>query len=456
MKIKYIFIIPFYIACTESEPNVEALAVVNGVTITKAQLVSRLELTPVLKSNAKTDLVEEALNIIIDEIVVSQWAIKKRLDKKENYNDHISFTRRQALIRELFYIEIRNQSIPIKSEIESAFQKSQQQITIEILFTQEQYISDEWSNLINTGKTFKEIEEVYDSSLFVQESVVSFHWGDSNIPSKIQTISYETEVGGMSNVFKVPWGYGILSVRSRVKDIFINSSVHRQNRQEISKLIQARKEDILASMYTARLLENINVEQIGRGFKEISEYLESRTYLNANEGTADRYVKDIELQSGDKYDLSLMVVKSPDFEWDGNNILTLLRQYNYPVTSDGIESINKSLMPFLKGAVRDYYLEKRAEQLGLESNVRVRDDIEMWSRYYLYMLGVSEMIMADSKRDAQKMLREEINKLRSKANIEIDSEMVQTIRITGIPMIVLWNNDFGKNLAVPPLLSFQN
>ncbi len=325
MNLKYLLFILFYIACTESEADVEILAVVNGVTITKAQLVSRLELTPVLKSSTKMDIAGKALNIIIDEIVVSQLAKERKLDHNEDYKNRISFTRSQALIRELFYVEIRNKSIPKKREINSAFQKSLQKITVEILFTQERDISDEWRNLIGAGKTFIEIEEVYDSSLYVQESEVSFHWGDSNIPIKVQMVSYETNVGGMSDVFRVPLGFAILSVRTMVKDIFINSSVQRQKKQEIYKIIQARKEDMLARMYTENLLENIKVEQIGRGFKEISGYLEGIAYLNNDNKTTEMHVKDLELKTNDKHNLSLVVVKSPDYQWDGNDVLTLLK-----------------------------------------------------------------------------------------------------------------------------------
>lgn len=454
MKLKYLFIILFYISCAEHEPDVAAIAVVNGVTITKAQLVSRLELTPVLKSNAKMDLVEEAIDILIDEIVVSQWANKRKLNHTKDYGKNIAYTRRQALIRELFYKEIRDKTIIKKGEINSEFQKSLQQITIVVLFTQEKDISDEWHKYINAGKKFTEIEEIYSGNPFVQKSVLSFHWGDSNIPLKIQLVSYETKVGGMSDVFKVPLGYGVLTVRNREKDIFIDPYDQSQKRQEISRIIHARKEDLLARKYVEKLLNDIKVEQFGRGFKEVKRYIENKADLNADEGAPEKYLKDIELKSKDNYDLSVIVVKSPDFEWNGNDVLALLKQYNFPVAAEGIEFSGKTLTAFLKGAVRDYYLEKRAENLGLESNVRVVDDIEMWGRYYLYMIGVNEMVIGDTTRGTKEMIREEIKELRSKATIVINQEMIKTIQITGIPMQVFWNRDFSKNLAVPPLVKF--
>ena len=217
----------------------------------------------------------------------------------------------------------------------------------------------------------------------MQDSVLSFHWGDSNVPRDIQKIAYEIKVGENSDIFEVPFGFGILTVRNRITDLFINSYAQNQNRQVIFKIIQARKEDICASVYTENLLRNIKVEQIGAGFKEVSGYLESRADSDSDQEGGGRYIKEIELPAIDLYDLSLVTIKSPDFEWNGYDVLSLLKQYNFSVDADGIGTIKKSLSTFLKRVVRDHYLAERAEQLGMASAVRVREDMEMWSRYYL-------------------------------------------------------------------------
>ena len=153
LKLNYLFIIPFYISCTEGDPVAEVVAEVNGVTITKAKLVPRLELTTMLKSSPGVDLVDEALSILIDEILVSQWAKINDLHQNEDYYNRTFFTRRQALIRELYYLEIRGQSIPSQSEIEDALQKSPQKLTIGILLTQEHAIANEWDKLKRAGKS---------------------------------------------------------------------------------------------------------------------------------------------------------------------------------------------------------------------------------------------------------------------------------------------------------------
>ena len=116
--------------------------------------------------------------------------------------------------------------------------------------------------------------------------------------------------------------------------------------------------------------------------------------------------------------------------------------------------MNKSLSSFLKSVVRDHYLAERAEHLGMASAVRVREDIEMWGRYYLYLEGVKKMIKDDKDNGEKPIISEEINKMRSLANIVINHELVKTITVTEIPMLVFWNTDISKNLAVPPLVRF--
>ena len=160
------------------------------------------------------------------------------------------------------------------------------------------------------------------------------------------------------------------------------------------------------------------------------------------------------MQSNKLYVFSLVTIKSPDFEWNGYDVLSLLKQYNYSVDADGIESINKPLSLFLKSVVRDHYLAERAEHLGMASAVRVRNDREMWSRYYLYLEGVKQMIEDNKYKVEERMISEKIDKMRSWANIVINHELVKTITVTEIPMLVFSNTDISKNLAVQPLIRF--
>lgn len=64
------------------------------------------------------------------------------------------------------------------------------------------------------------------------------------------------------------------------------------------------------------------------------------------------------------------------------------------------------------------------------------------------------MIEDDKYKDEKRMISEEIDKMRSRANIVINHELVKTITVTEIPMLVFWNTDISKNLAVPPLVRF--
>ena len=90
----------------------------------------------------------------------------------------------------------------------------------------------------------------------------------------------------------------------------------------------------------------------------------------------------------------------------------------------------------------------------MASGVRGMNDRKQWSRYYLLLEGVKQMTKDDKYKDEKRTISEENDKMRSRANIVINHELVKTITVTEIPMLVFWNTDISTNLAVPPLVRF--
>ena len=81
-QLAFVFIIVFITgSCTRKKDQIapETLALVNGVPITKEELVKRLELTPLPEFHKKGGRNKRALNLLIDELVVSQWAQEQGL-----------------------------------------------------------------------------------------------------------------------------------------------------------------------------------------------------------------------------------------------------------------------------------------------------------------------------------------------------------------------------------------
>ena len=84
------------------DPSQHEIAVINGASITKEEFIRRLELTPLPEFHKPGGRNKRALNLLIDELVVSQWAKGQGLEDSPGYKEAIDFVKQQAMIRELF------------------------------------------------------------------------------------------------------------------------------------------------------------------------------------------------------------------------------------------------------------------------------------------------------------------------------------------------------------------
>lgn len=160
-----LIIVLFLVCCIKNKDQIapETLALVNGIPITKKELVNRLELTALPEFHKAGDRNKRALNLLIDELVVSQWAQKQDIINSSDYKELMDFVKQQALIRELFFEEIRAHAEPDSHKIHQALGKSMQQITVQTLFTDDENIAVEWQNSLYSGKTFEYLlEELKD------------------------------------------------------------------------------------------------------------------------------------------------------------------------------------------------------------------------------------------------------------------------------------------------------
>jgi len=160
-----------------------------------------------------------------------------------------------------------------------------------------------------------------------------------------------------------------------------------------------------------------------------------------------------ELTVSDDADLSLPVIKTPDFIWNGYDVKVLLKKYNYPIDKNSRASLRKTMTGFLKSSITDHYLAARAKQIGLQSAERVKEDVKMWSTYFLSLKGLSTFAKEDSTLDKEGV-KNRVKALRETAQIEVKHDFLESIELTGIPMIVVWNNRFNQHLAVPPLMKY--
>jgi len=455
LKLTLFYLLSFLliINCTKKSDRItgETLALVNGVPITKNELVTRLELTPLPEFHKPGGRNQRALDLLIDELVVSQWARAQGLGNSSDYQELLDFVKQQALIRELFFEEIRAQAEPDSQQIRQALEQSIQQLTVQTLFTEDQNIAAEWRKSLRSGKTFEDLLKDSQGDHFVRVDSASFHWGDGTVPIEIERIAYQLELGESSGLIKLNDGFGIIAIVNKVRNIFLTPYDLSTKRQQVKQVLRARNESRLANEYVDRLLTHLNITQRATGFVAVLRYIDEKMFSGSENMIQLPLVHDEEIQFPD---LDLPVLETPDFTWTGKDILNILRKYNFPINTKNSKALQNTLTSFLKVAVRDHYLSQRAEQLGLESKKRVREDTQIWGRYFLYLKGIYAFTASDSTSKNIVTISNRISELRANAQITINHDLLEEIELTGIPMVVFWNNDLSRQLVAPPLIEF--
>jgi hypothetical protein len=446
-------IVLFLVCCTKNEDRIApaTLALVNGVSITKKELVNRLELTALPEFHKQGDRNKRALNLLIDELIVSQWAQAQGLINSSDYQELLEFIKQQALIRELFFEKIRVQAEPDSQQIHQALEKSMQQITVQTLFTKDDNIAAGWRKSLRSGKTFESLLKDSKGNYFVLVDSSSFHWGDGTIPIEIEQIAYQLELGRSSKLIKLNDGYGIITIVNKVRNIFLTPYDLSSKRQQVNQVLRARNESRLANEYVDQLLTHLNIIQRADGFVALMRYIDKKMFADSENMIQLPLVHNEEIQFPDLY---LPVLETPDFTWTGKDILNMLRKYNFSIDTKNSKVLQNTLTSFLKVAVRDHYLSQQAEQLGLGSKKRVLEDTQIWGRYFLYINGIRAFIASDSTTKNIITISNWISELRANAQITINDDLLEEIELTGIPMVVFWNSDIFRQLATPPLMEF--
>ena len=445
------------IGCTENKNIItpEKVAIVNGVAITRQELVNRSELTLLPQFSKLKGRNKRVLDILIDELVVSQWAEREGLTAAPDYKDALDFITQQALIRELFFEKFRKRSEPDSEQIDQAIQKSIQQLLIQTLFTENQAIAEKWSQLIDSGKTFNELVKESENNPFIHINNSSFQWGDGTVPLEIENIAYQLKLGESSDLLHLNNVFIIFTIKSIIRDVILTEYSYSLKRQSVKKVLQARTESRLANEYVDGLLTHLKITQRANGFLEVSRYIEEKLSNSSEMLVYNSPVIGEESHFPNDYNLELVVVETPDFTWTGKDVLSIIRRYNYIFKTKSSEDLRNNLKRFLKAAVRDHYLSKSAKLLGLESNKRVRKDSQEWARYFLYLKGVTIFAERDTALTNRGMMADKIMEMRGYANISINHNLLETIELTGIPTLVYWNSDIERQLAVPPLMEFR-
>ena len=432
------------------------IATVDDQNIVLDDFVKRLELTPLQGAN-RTNRKQKALDIWIDEHLVSHWAKQNQIDENPGFIETLELINKRTLIRELFYYEVRELIKPDSVELHEAFIQSLFRNDVVGLYTENQTIVDEWKELINSNYSFSKILQKWGNDSQVRIDSASFHWGDGAVPVLIDKVAYSIEPGKYSDIINLPQGHGLLFVKNRVQDKFLTQDQIPLKQQDVLTVLKARMETIRANEYVKNLMAGKQVTTKTEGFKELIRVLQphlKRTTINELLISLPPVTS---LSHNEEMGrLNLPVIVTPDFTWSIRETINILYQYNMPLQESNELRLFKNLARLLKNAVRDEYLYRKALELDLNKSLAAQKDYGLWKRYLLYRKGVSTFIANVDPDNRRKVLTAWLNSLRKDAEIRVNNQLLNSVNYTGIQMLVFWNDNSSLQLAVPPLIDFRN
>ena len=100
-------------------------------------------------------------------------------------------------------------------------QKSTLQLSIQILFTENQDISEKWRQSLQAGITFDELVKISRDNPFTFVTHSSFKWGDGTVPISIENIAYQMEMGESSDLLETNGSYLIFKINNKIQDIIL-------------------------------------------------------------------------------------------------------------------------------------------------------------------------------------------------------------------------------------------
>lgn len=443
----------FIIGCTVKDggDTDEIVAVVNGVSISSRDLIHRFELAPLIGHDRLEEKHERVLNIMIDEMVVSQWVNQEGVVLPSAYHEAIEFITQQASIRELFRLYFESLPAADSGQIFQAYTKLNMELSIQTIFTESPGISKIWREATNNGQAFTELLAGSSDNPAIHIGQSTFHWGDGKVPEKIEAIAYGMEIDEVSDVVPVNRGFVIIKLIGIEKELVLSESSYSGKWRAAQKQLRIRQEFREARKYLAKIMKNINITQRAAGFQEVSRYLEKYLRDKPDQSVVEVTGRTDETPFLPEYDLAMPVVETPDFIWTGDDVLILLRKYNFHTPVNDPDAFRHNLTGFLKGAVRDHYLGERAKRLNIDSDERVTSDIRQWSRHFQFRVGIRAM----SESDTTSTVADKIADLRESAAILVHKDILEKIEFTKITMQAYWNSDIASFLAVPPLIEIQ-
>jgi len=441
-------IIVLLTSCSKAPKRPEdVLAQVGDRIITVQEFIYRAELSP--RPPGIKDK-RECLDLLIGEKLMAQQAEKEGLGDNPLLQKLVADVQADAVIRQLYLDVVRDKVHISEEEVREAYAKMNQELVLRFFRTQSKEEAEKFRQALQQGKSFTSLlEQIYGEPVSDSTNCAVLRWGQAE--EALENAAYQLKVGEVSPVIKTSKGYYVLELKNRIQNVVLTKADFAQKRRSIETVIRARKEAVVSNEYVARFMKDKKVVLKGNSFRHLVERLEKcidfdkkpSNQLNPKlQRLKSREVRKVQDDIADHLDEKLVEFKGGSLTI--GEFLEKLWIRGFPLDRESPDAFRRSLRQTIKIMVRDKLLAKEGYRRGLHRRKAVKDEVQLWRDYYLYVFLKEKILSQDPQID----LRTYVEDLKKEFPVYIDNDKLEKINLTDIQMLTL-RGGYPAKLAVP-------
>ena len=359
----------------------DTLAVVNGEPITGADFQNRFELSVYPGKDISDNLFAAKrgfLQSMVAEKLLSNAASIKNTAAEENLKNQIE----RIFLRDALYrTEILPKAKVSDEEISKGIILSNYYYVVDAFYFEDIAAADVFYNsLIHKGSNIYALSD----SMHIRHDTLQIGYGEST--EEIEDAFFGHEPGFVSNPTLTEDGYVIFKILTRSLNKKFTAPSLEDKTELIKKIIKGRKEEKLGYEYLMSVMKGVKVDVNYNIFRPLVYTIKSildkhhPSSYDPNYYLSNQEINEIK----DKYNTQL---KSPLLRFEDGNItlneaLDQLPLSGFAPENTSLQFITESLHAALKYIVQNYFLAKRARELGLQNSNEVKYNVQMFGDAY--------------------------------------------------------------------------
>jgi len=308
------------------------------------------------------------------------WAGEEQgLGRSQQVRDRLRWIREQAMREQLFKREIRDVIEVSEEELRRAFQKRHRLIHSRHLYVQTAEEAQLWRERLQQGLSFDDAAQAVYAGLDEDMAraggrLPPFTWGD--MEAQFEAVAWTLKPGELSRPVATRWGYHIIRVDSIQWEPMITEADFIQDRKKIEALLRQRKEDSLSTAFVAEVMKGLEVRVKAESFNLIVQQARQASLLRRGPLPPHNPLSDGE-----------WVAIAQSLHHRGDQPFVLYRGGGWTIADfiNRFQAIPPLYRPHpqnpklfeqeLRNMIRDDFLTRRAEKLGLHNDPYVTDKV---------------------------------------------------------------------------------